>query len=423
MYSTLSLQSRLKNFQNLLSCSDGKFPDAFLFVAGLDGRGNKGSVRALKYLLEGSFGEELFNGILADECLEEMILLVCESELSVFWGGEAREKFSKALHFACPSIREYSTSTSEDNDIDLFQLRKCESFKAIVLSALPQGSKIGIPVPIGYDDVLDIESWPLLQSFALDHVLCPTGFFTARYSIVDITNHIETIFRSIDPVSVDGCLAAARSIVMHTEQMLNGLNHRSNYPRAQLTADEILTPLDSLYEFGELSSVFPVDPVLKPVVLIGASTNLLSDCANFHDEMVSSRWREEVVGADNLHILMEACDPKSGLRWCRTYFLHYGGNIPLVTVQGGEADDGEEGDELSDENTPVADDLHGDLSKGSSRWDRYLWRLQQLYIKLWHALRVAVSNAFQSHVDVLEAGDEIQVCYDRFLYSYLYYQS
>lgn len=51
------------------------------------------------------------------------------------------------------------------------------SFLSLSLSHSPSKSsdassitsfQVGIPVPIGYDDVLDIESWPLLQSFALE---------------------------------------------------------------------------------------------------------------------------------------------------------------------------------------------------------------------------------------------------------------
>lgn len=31
----------------------------------------------------------------------------------------------------------------------------------------------------------------MLQAFALEHVYCPTGFFTARYNVADITAHLE----------------------------------------------------------------------------------------------------------------------------------------------------------------------------------------------------------------------------------------
>jgi hypothetical protein len=40
-------------------------------------------------------------------------------------------------------------------------------------------------------DLQDTENWPLLQSFALDSVVCPTGFFTSRYAVIDITETLD----------------------------------------------------------------------------------------------------------------------------------------------------------------------------------------------------------------------------------------
>jgi hypothetical protein len=37
----------------------------------------------------------------------------------------------------------------------------------------------------------DTENWPMLQSFALDAVVCPTGFFTSRYAVIDITETLD----------------------------------------------------------------------------------------------------------------------------------------------------------------------------------------------------------------------------------------
>jgi hypothetical protein len=45
----------------------------------------------------------------------------------------------------------------------------------MVLDAVRAGGAVGLPVPIGYSDVLDVEQWPLLQAFALDSVYTPTG--------------------------------------------------------------------------------------------------------------------------------------------------------------------------------------------------------------------------------------------------------
>lgn len=37
----------------------------------------------------------------------------------------------------------------------------------------------------------DVEGWPLIQSFAVDSVCCPSGFFTARYKVTDISDRID----------------------------------------------------------------------------------------------------------------------------------------------------------------------------------------------------------------------------------------
>ena len=75
--------------------------------------------------------------------------------------------------------------------VDAFQHHKCVDFKRMMLESVPEGGVVGIPVPLGYDDVLDAESWPLLQAFALEGVFTTTGFFTAHYAVIDITEPIN----------------------------------------------------------------------------------------------------------------------------------------------------------------------------------------------------------------------------------------
>jgi hypothetical protein len=191
-------------------------------------------MRAIKYLFEGSYGEDLFKGVFSEDSLDDIIVLIQESKLSVFWGNQAREKYGTTLFSAYPMCSEYVTTTEEDNEIDLFQLRKCESFKKIVLSCLPIGCRVGIPVPIGYDDVLDIESWPILQAFALDSVVCPTGFFTARYTVVDISTQLEIIFRSVDSHSVRRAFKRSNCqdsiiVILNTSHILSTSLNRFSY--------------------------------------------------------------------------------------------------------------------------------------------------------------------------------------------------
>lgn len=79
--------NRLAALQKLCSDHDSNFPSALLFIVGPDGRNNKGSVTILKYLLRGSVSKDLFDETMEPEFepLEEIILLVKQTSLSVVW--------------------------------------------------------------------------------------------------------------------------------------------------------------------------------------------------------------------------------------------------------------------------------------------------------------------------------------------------
>jgi hypothetical protein len=48
----------------------------------------------------------------------------------------------------------FEWTTSPEDDADIIQRKKAEAFKAMCLGCLLDGSIIGVPVPIGYDDVV-----------------------------------------------------------------------------------------------------------------------------------------------------------------------------------------------------------------------------------------------------------------------------
>lgn len=79
--------NRLSALQRLCSDNDKNFPSGLLFVPGPDGRNNKGSITALKYLFRGSVSKELFDETIdsAFEALEEVVFLVKQSTLTVVW--------------------------------------------------------------------------------------------------------------------------------------------------------------------------------------------------------------------------------------------------------------------------------------------------------------------------------------------------
>ena len=57
------------------------------------------------------------------------------------------------LYNAVPCLVEYLSSEAEEKEIDSAQARKCCDFKRMMLESVKEGEGVGIPVPIGYDDI------------------------------------------------------------------------------------------------------------------------------------------------------------------------------------------------------------------------------------------------------------------------------
>jgi hypothetical protein len=195
--------------------------------------------------------------------------------------------------------------------MDLLQQRKCIDFKRMMLEACPRGAGIGINIPIGYDEVTDIESWPLLQAFALEEVFTSTGFFTAFYSVVDITEYTDVLYRTVDAGVVNHAIdVMVQSILPHSLQFIKMCDAETADQRAAITAEDCIGPLSMLFEFGELEAATPVDPQLKPTLLYGAASEYLGDA--------SYARRPELLKApagDNAHLVVEGCEPATGIRY------------------------------------------------------------------------------------------------------------
>jgi hypothetical protein len=52
-----------------------------------------------------------------------------------------------------PFLVEYLCTNAEEAEIDLIQARKCCDFKRMMLESVNSGEGVGIPIPIGYDDI------------------------------------------------------------------------------------------------------------------------------------------------------------------------------------------------------------------------------------------------------------------------------
>lgn len=156
----------------------------------------------------------------------------------------------------------------------------------------------------------DIESWPLLQAFAIDEVYCPTGFFTSYCKVIDVTEYLEVLFRSVDGCCVSKCIdVTKRTVLPHALQMMRMLDADTAEQRSLVTAEEALGPLDMLFEFAELDCAIPVDPNLKPFVLFGADTEALGRPA-----VQFPRGWQSRTAAGCSHVVVEGSEPSCSIR-------------------------------------------------------------------------------------------------------------
>ena len=206
------------------------------------------------------------------------------------------------------------------------------------------------------------------QAHALDE-MGGLGFFTARYTAVDITPDLQRLIGAIDTAFLDraitvgvptlrcvsrngtslmripyapSCLREAPWVLMNLDPLHGAalfinllgltclasfLRHHLNTTldvldgdytwasRSLLSEEELSEPLATLYDFGHVrdsAEKYKAAVLRGPRTLLGKRTALVRSLGKPSKASV-------VEGA--LHLVLEADDPSSGLRFCRTYFL------------------------------------------------------------------------------------------------------
>lgn len=98
----------------------------------------------------------------------------------------------------------------------------------------------------------------------------------------------------------------------HVLEFISVLDTNIPSQRKKLTANEIIGPLEVLYEFGELDAAGSLEKVSPPIVLFGAQTAQIGTLQQVNGA-ASIAWKEQVVG-ESLHIVFEGCEPSTGMR-------------------------------------------------------------------------------------------------------------
>lgn len=295
--------------------------------------------------------------------LEETVLLIKEHSISFLFTEKIQRLLSNYLkQIKSFYINEFIIKDQEVIDLDLFQYKKIFYFKQLmlinennVITASNQKNTIGIPLNPGYySPQEEIERYPLIQAFALDHIFTSTGFFTLRYSIVDINSIIsDVIFKQIDGKNIEEYQQDLERDTLKYYNNILKILHVNNEKRSKLTGEELVEPLELYYEFNllnndedeefssfkdkeveeeeskESSSLikFNIRNVFKPWVLIGKDTQLIVSKQN-ELEYHRGKWRKTSI--ENSPLCIIESNVKMN-RFCRTIFFLHGVSSSILT--------------------------------------------------------------------------------------------
>ena len=107
---------RIKSLQNLCRGSEEGHPHALLIIPGIDGRNNKESTTLLKYIFSGAVGWELLDSSVADDALEDIVLLIQMTSISVIYTSFAK-RICGAILSACPNLTEFISCSHEEDQV------------------------------------------------------------------------------------------------------------------------------------------------------------------------------------------------------------------------------------------------------------------------------------------------------------------
>ena len=238
---------RLQRLQNLCIVENEEDPTVLLIIPGIDGRNNKESLKLLKFLLCGAVGRGLVDNSVLDEALEEMVLLIQATSVSVIYTSTAKKACHSILS-ACANLIEYMPLVEDEDEvyllssagrlwfhhstwtlydsiivlnlqIDSQQARKMCDFKRMMLESVPSGSIIGMSIPIGYESVQVVDfmyftSWWLITSINA----CPFFLVSKRETFISLYQANWIMWLNIWLLSCVGCWKLAPVPVFRPRQ-------------------------------------------------------------------------------------------------------------------------------------------------------------------------------------------------------------
>eukprot|EP00667_Euglena_gracilis_P001036 EG_transcript_1037 len=321
--------------------------DAILFIGGVDSRNSVECAKAINFLLLGHSGPLLQSEVLGDDVFEEAMVLVHRGGVRIYATPlMARRLGAVAAGFANCEVLTLDEKSFRDQDY--FEEHKVNCFKEMVCGL----ETIGIPE--SGDARRTIETWPIIQSYAVDD-RGTRRFFTMAHRVVDVTAELAAVYGGVDPHCFASLmLTSFEAFRRHWDTMLDNLDslygaHKATEPNPHLSPrdvqDFIAEPLSSYFTYGTLriSETLHAHGISQPTIWFGRQT------------------KDGTEGDDQpLHFTVMMHDPQSPI-WCaRTYFLSTG-HVPNLEPLGKVGSGVSETDVLQYEAT-TADDVKTLLS-------------------------------------------------------------
>ncbi|EGZ27818.1 hypothetical protein PHYSODRAFT_471902 [Phytophthora sojae] len=320
---------RLQRIQALCPSSDTKL-DGILIIGGVDSFHSQASQAAIKYLFLGSSGQELLGEqvILQEhERLEDVILLICPQRVSIFYSSE-----SDAAVKVLPVISKWRHVTEyvvhDGMEPDEQEERKISAFKSMMAGVKTVG------VPFGVDregtdlqDSMIPEKWPLVQSYGLEGgESTAQGFFTMNHRVVNVSREMMDIMAQLDGFSAKRVVQESQPFLAHHfDEFLLKMDHaESPDVRNAKSESDLGEDLLSFYEFGTMqysARGLKIGPNRGSRVLFGARTSSLTEKSSSKAFLSNTGVKE---GVPATHMVVQAEDPFTGVRFARTYFLSSG---------------------------------------------------------------------------------------------------
>ncbi|KAF1793614.1 hypothetical protein GQ600_19168 [Phytophthora cactorum] len=304
---------RLQRIQSLCSSSDPKL-DGILIIGGVDSFHSQASQAALKYLFLGNSGQELLGEQVIQqehERLEDVVLLICPQRVFIFYSSESDAAY--VVH--------------DGMEPDELEERKISAFKSMMTGVKCVGVPFGTDQNgINLQDTMLPEKWPLVQSYGLEGgESSGKGFFTMNHRVVNISQEMMQVMARLDSFSAKRVVQESQPFLAHHfDEFLMKLDHESPDVRNAKSESDLGEDLLSFYEFGTMqysARGLKTTPSRGSRVLYGVRTRSLTEKSSSKAFLENSGVMEDIPAT---HMVVQAEDPFTGVRFARTYFLSSG---------------------------------------------------------------------------------------------------